>query len=194
MQGKGKRTDGKAVESTSRGKRILGEEKQYGWKDFRGVTLPEEGHCQTSHCSSYQPPFCTNPFFLLFCLSLCLSVFFRAAPTAYGSSQNRGWIGPVAAGLHHSSWQHQIPNPLSEARDGTHMLMDTSWVCYHWVMMGAPSLFIEWNIFLRVPFSTLKLLPLDNSNPDEVYLQKHHASIISLENWLEVFTKANPMT
>ena len=27
--------------------------------------------------------------------------------------------------LHHSLWQRQILNPLSEARDGTHILMDT---------------------------------------------------------------------
>ena len=31
-------------------------------------------------------------------------------------------------GLHHSSWQHQILNPLTEARDQTHILMDTSQV------------------------------------------------------------------
>ena len=30
--------------------------------------------------------------------------------------------------LHHSSCQHQILNPLSEARDQTQMLLDTSWV------------------------------------------------------------------
>ena len=30
--------------------------------------------------------------------------------------------------LHHSSRQCQILNPLSEARDGTHACMDTSWV------------------------------------------------------------------
>ena len=36
----------------------------------------------------------------------------RAAPVAYGSSQARGRIGTTAAGLHHSSWQHQILNPL----------------------------------------------------------------------------------
>ena len=30
--------------------------------------------------------------------------------------------------LHRSSWQCQILNPLSEARDGTHTLMDTTWV------------------------------------------------------------------
>ena len=27
--------------------------------------------------------------------------------------------------LHHSSWQHGILNPLSEARDQTHILMNT---------------------------------------------------------------------
>ena len=33
--------------------------------------------------------------------------------------------------LHHSSWQCQILNPLSKARDRTLILMDTSWICYH---------------------------------------------------------------
>ena len=32
--------------------------------------------------------------------------------------------------LHHSSWQGRILNPLSEARDQTCVLMDTSQVCY----------------------------------------------------------------
>ena len=31
--------------------------------------------------------------------------------------------------LHRSSWQHWILNPLSEASDRTHILMDTSCVC-----------------------------------------------------------------
>ena len=30
--------------------------------------------------------------------------------------------------LHHSSWQHQILNPLSEARDGTCVLVDVRFV------------------------------------------------------------------
>ena len=30
--------------------------------------------------------------------------------------------------LHHSSWQHWMLKPLSEARDKTHVLKDTSWV------------------------------------------------------------------
>ena len=60
---------------------------------------------------------------------------------AYGSSQVRGPIGAAVAGLHHShsnarSKLHlqtmpqlvacQILNPLSETRDPTHILMDTS--------------------------------------------------------------------
>ena len=32
--------------------------------------------------------------------------------------------------LHHSSWQYQIADPLSEARDQTLILMDTSWIPY----------------------------------------------------------------
>ena len=33
--------------------------------------------------------------------------------------------------LHHSLWQHWILNLLSQARDGTQVLRDTSQVCYH---------------------------------------------------------------
>jgi len=75
------------------------------------------------------PPICDH---FLFCL-------FRAAPTAYGNSQAKGRIGAAAASLlqamsdlsHicnpcHSLWKCQILNPLSKARDRTHILMDTS--------------------------------------------------------------------
>ena len=65
------------------------------------------------------------------------------APLAYGSSQTRGKNGTAAepyatamamldpsyiCHLLHSLWQHWMLNPLSEARDQTHNLMDTSWV------------------------------------------------------------------
>ena len=59
---------------------------------------------------------------------------FRAAPAACGNSQGRGQTGVVAAttmqgpnhicDLHHSSPQRRILNPLSKARDQTHVLMD----------------------------------------------------------------------
>ena len=40
--------------------------------------------------------------FTLFFIYLSIFLLFRAAPAADGSSQARGWIGAVAAGLHHS--------------------------------------------------------------------------------------------
>ena len=40
--------------------------------------------------------------------------------------------------LHHSSWQCQILNPLSQARNWILILMVSSWVCYHWATTGTP--------------------------------------------------------
>ena len=40
--------------------------------------------------------------------------------------------------LHSSSRQHWILRLLSEARDWTCMLMDTSQICFHWAMTGIP--------------------------------------------------------
>ena len=86
-----------------------------------------------------------NSFFF-FCI-------FRAVPAAYGCSQSRGWIRAIVAGLrhsyssayiHHSIWQHQIPNPLSKARGWTCIVMGTSWVCYCWATTGT----LKWNILI----------------------------------------------
>ena len=49
---------------------------------------------------------------------LFIYLFIRASPATYGSSQVRGQIGTA-------SQQHQTHNPLSGARDHTHILMDT---------------------------------------------------------------------
>ena len=55
----------------------------------------------------------------------------------------------LVCNLHHSSWQCPILNPLRKARDPIRILMDTSWVHYHWAMMGTPSLRFQSNIFIK---------------------------------------------
>ena len=80
---------------------------------------------------------------------------YRATPMANGGSQARGWIGAAAAGLrhsiatrglshvcdlHHSSWQCQILNLLSETRDRTRILMDTSQLHFHCTAVELPHL------------------------------------------------------
>ena len=68
-----------------------------------------------------------NFFFFFFSL-LC------TVAEAYGNFWAMGQIRAAAAGLcsicdlYHSSQQCRILNPLSEPRDGTHILMDTSQV------------------------------------------------------------------
>ena len=42
--------------------------------------------------------------------------------------------------LHHSSRQCAIPNPLSEARDQTLILVDTNRICFLCATMGTPVL------------------------------------------------------
>ena len=42
--------------------------------------------------------------------------------------------------LHHSSWQHRIFNPLSEAKDRTCNLMVPSWIRFHCTIVGTPSI------------------------------------------------------
>ena len=98
-----------------------------------------------------------------------LFFLFRDAPMADGISQARGPIQAVAAGPSHShSHSHNnsgsepqqqptpqlramqdppthippspAPNPLSEAGNQTHILMDTSQICFHCTTMGNSSL------------------------------------------------------
>ena len=82
-------------------------------------------------------------------------------PTAYGSSQAGGRIRATTASLQHSHrnvgfkphlWptpqlkQCWILNPLSKARDWTHILMDTIHeVRYCWATMGTPEQQIFWH-------------------------------------------------
>ena len=89
-------------------------------------------------------------FYFIFLVSFCP---FRAEPAAYGSSQVKGLIGAVAAGLyhsnsnnrselrlqpHHSSRQHQILNPLRESRDRTRIIMDSNLFHFHCTVKRTP--------------------------------------------------------
>ena len=79
---------------------------------------------------------------LLFCLS-------RSAPATYGRSQARGQIGAVAAGLHHSSQQRQILNPLNKARDGACVLMYASQIPFCWATTGTFKFLFLKNMYIR---------------------------------------------
>ena len=50
--------------------------------------------------------------------------------------------------LHHSSWQHQILNSLSEARDQTCFLMYASQIHFCWAMTGTPN-YVHFKLFLH---------------------------------------------
>ena len=65
--------------------------------------------------------------------------------------------------LHHSSWKHRILNPLSKARDRAYILMDTSWVCYHWMTTGTPR---------RIFWSEQKVTSLPMTHTESLFAQK----------------------
>ena len=48
------------------------------------------------------------------------------------------WDPSSICDLYHSSWQRQIPNPCSEARDRTHILMDSSQIHFCCTTGGTP--------------------------------------------------------
>ena len=58
----------------------------------------------------------------------------------------------LTSNLHCSSWQHQIFNTLSRARDQTCILMDISRVHYRWAETGTPKLCF---LTLSVNYTTL---------------------------------------
>ena len=58
--------------------------------------------------------------------------------------------------LHHSSWQHRIPNPLIKVRDGSCNLMVPSLISFHCATTGTPCilysfLLICMPVFIPVP-------------------------------------------
>ena len=74
------------------------------------------------------------------------------------------WDPSRVCTLHHSSWQSQIPNPLSKARDRTCILMDTSQICFCcdttelWYIIFNKSLCFGNLIFMCKPYHIIRLL------------------------------------
>ena len=86
-------------------------------------------------------------FIFLFFKNFCL---FRAAPVAYGSSQARGQIRAVAAGLHHSHSKARSLTHWVRPGIGTLVLMDASQICFHWATMGTPPFLFFFLMCLRL--------------------------------------------
>ena len=106
-------------------------------------------------------------FFILFIYLFILGLH----PQQYGCSQASNWIGAAAASHSHNnsgSKPHLQPtpqltemlilNPLSEARDQIRVLMNTSWVCYHWVCTFLETDFFQLPFPQPIPHHTLILV------------------------------------
>ena len=59
-------------------------------------------------------------------------------PATATATATATWDLSCVCDLHHSSQQRLIPDPLSEARDQTPILMDTSWICFPCATTGTP--------------------------------------------------------
>ena len=100
----------------------------------------------------------------------CFLLLFRATPAAYGGSQARTWEVQLPAcatttatsdpicfcNLQHSSWQHRILNPLSEARDQTCNLMFPSQIHFRHAMKGTPVFLFNGNIITHMLYQVSK--------------------------------------
>ena len=78
------------------------------------------------------------------------------------------WDPSWVYNLYHSSRQCQILNPLSKARDQTHILMDTSQAHYCWTKTGTPGLFLikfKLIVRLREPTNTMYLFLYNSRAP-----------------------------
>ena len=88
---------------------------------------------------------------LCYCFGFFGFCLFRAVPAAYGDSQARSLMGATAASLHHSHSNTRskpclrptpqvtaMLSPLSEARDGTCILMDPGWIRFRCTMTETP--------------------------------------------------------
>ena len=98
--------------------------------------------------------------------------------------------------LYHSSWQCWIPNPLSKARDLTHIFTDISWICFLCAIKGTPKfnfwchlwLLVIWSILFNfhIFVNFLFFLLLLTSGIIPLCLEKKHGMILILVNLLRL--------
>ena len=66
----------------------------------------------------------------------------------------------ITTDLHHSSWQHWIPNSVSKARDQTLIPMDTSRIRFLWATMGIPPFILYYCFPFSFPQGSLIITPI----------------------------------
>jgi len=65
--------------------------------------------------------------------------------------------------LHHNSWQCQIFNPLSEARDQTYIFTDTGLIRFHCTITETPTFLVLLMLYVRMPVKSGKqCCPIDH--------------------------------
>ena len=80
--------------------------------------------------------------------------------------------------LHHGSWQCHIPDPTSEARDWTHILMDASRICFHCAMTGTSFFIFTFKVYDPSQISVCRmrsqliLFPLEYPADPEALVQE----------------------
>ena len=96
-------------------------------------------------------------FFLSFFFFFC---FLRAAPVAYGSSQNRSQVRATAGSLHDSHSNARCepclrptphlmampdPRPTKQGQGLNLNALDTNWIHFHFTTMGTPCVEFSYN-------------------------------------------------
>ena len=79
-------------------------------------------------------------------LGVTLELQLPAYTTATATQDTRHMYG-----LHYSSWQHWILNPLSETRGRTHNLMVPSWIPFCCAKMGTPKIICSYSVKKKMP-------------------------------------------
>ena len=123
-----------------------------------------------THCATVGKFLFFKCFFILFYFVLFL-LLVRAAPVAHeilrlgveSELQFTAYLTATAtqepsliSDLHHSSWQHWMVNPLSEARDRTCHLMVPSQICFCCTTTGIPFFFFFFNVLIFWSFCLFK--------------------------------------